>query len=105
MWNNSHRIPTESLQKILYNQSCKKDPYVYNEGKREKRRNHNRTCTPGNLLHYLGNVLKHTGSIRVWRGESASWPVALRVEKEQQKQSWPPCCMSQLETCTCWCVQ
>lgn len=75
MCNNSHRIP-ESLQKILYNQSCEKDPYVYNEGKREKRRNQNRTCTPGNLLHYLGNVQTTQGASEAGeeRVQAGLWP-------------------------------
>ena len=28
VWNSSHRIPAEGLQKISYNENCKKNPHI-----------------------------------------------------------------------------
>ena len=56
---------------------------------------------PGNPLHWLGDQLGQRELQRL-RGECSSWLAAGRTEIDQQRQSWPPRCTHQLETCVCW---
>lgn len=80
----------KSLQKILYNQSCKKDLHVMGRMKGKERRGgvgrgpacrkgamiDERLPHPGNLSHWPGGQPGQTGSFRGWRGKFASWHVA-----------------------------
>ena len=83
IWNGSHRISTESLQKIPYNQSCKEDSPLNWVGWREKGEEEvgqdlqswegavkdDHFPHPGNLLHWPWDPPGQIGSFRGRRGE------------------------------------
>ena len=89
MWNNSPSIPTESLQKVSSNQSCRKDRRrrgigmgpEFLEGSCER----GKVLSLWNLFHWLGGSSGQIGSFRGLRGECGSWHEA-KQDKERPAQ-------------------